>query len=313
MTTLSIVIPVYNVASFIERTIKSVLAQPEVTEIVVVDDGSKDETLNIINHLQKDIPYMKVFQHKDGLNKGRGATRNLGIKKATGEYLAFLDADDYYLEKRFVKDIEILDSGTVDGVYNAVGFHFYREKKKGEEIHYKLNTINKVLSPEELFSGIVKSKFGFLHLNGITVRRDLFSKIGLMNEALLVTQDTDIIFKMALGGVLAPSSIYHPVALRGVHNTNVFVKDDLYKKFTPLMYESVLRWSFSNMVSNYNIDLILDALWQYKFKLEQGLLHYHMYWLRYSLRNPKLFLTVFWLKYLPLVRLRKKMFPLIFK
>ena len=80
----SVIIPVYNCESFIEKAIESVLLQPEVFEIIVVNDGSTDDSLSLIEALQKEDDRIKIYHHKNAENKGRSATRNLGIQKATG-------------------------------------------------------------------------------------------------------------------------------------------------------------------------------------------------------------------------------------
>ncbi|GAL81806.1 beta-1,3-glucosyltransferase [Algibacter lectus] len=311
--TVSVIIPTYNAQDFIDKTIQSVLMQTEVTEIVVVDDGSKDDSLKVLQALQKEHKSIKVFQHEKGVNKGRGATRNLGILKATSNYIAFLDADDFYLENRFSLDKTILKDQAIDGVYNAVGFHFYRDIKPNEQKHFKLNTITKTLKPEDLFDGIVKSKYGFLHLNGITIKRKAFSTIGLMNPELIVTQDTDIIFKMALQCCMLPSNITNPIALRGIHDDNIFNKDEIYKKYTPKCFESVIDWSFKNNIEICKIEALVDAIWVFKFKQKEGLISHIDYWFKLMFKFPKLLFSMLSIKYFPIVRLRKTLFPFIYK
>ena len=88
----SIVIPVYNVENYIERCIKSVLAQTfRNFELLIIDDGSTDHSLNIIKRLQNEGK-IRLFTQE---NRGTGAARNLGIKKANGDYCVFVDGDDY--------------------------------------------------------------------------------------------------------------------------------------------------------------------------------------------------------------------------
>lgn len=97
----SVIIPVFNAERFIEKTINSALQQPEVTEIVVVNDGSTDNTLNIIENLQIENSTIQICHHKNKVNKGRSSTRNLGIKKATGSFLAMGKERDEVLNKEF--------------------------------------------------------------------------------------------------------------------------------------------------------------------------------------------------------------------
>lgn len=88
-TPVSVVIPAKNVAAYVGETLASALAQREVTEVIVVDDGSDDETVAIVRGMRD--PRLHLF-HND--SAGVSAARNLGARQASGEWLLFLDADD---------------------------------------------------------------------------------------------------------------------------------------------------------------------------------------------------------------------------
>jgi glycosyltransferase involved in cell wall biosynthesis len=310
---ISVVIPAFNVENYIEKAILSALSQPEVMEVVLIDDGSTDNSLNIINEIAKSNDKVKVYQHKDGVNKGRGATRNLGIIKATSVYIAFLDADDFYLSNRFQKDLEVLHDPSIDGCYSAVGFHFYRKPKSEEAHHYKGSTLSRPVRPGQLFENIVTTKLGYLHLNGLTVKKSVFNEVGLMNENLRVTQDTDIIFKLAMKCKLMPASIKQEVALRGVHDTNVFYQDHLYKKYTPILFESLLSWSIRHHIKIEDKDHLMNALWIHRFRTSQSLVKDTFYWLGLQMRLPKLCLTILPIKYFPIIRKRKQLFSFLYR
>lgn len=101
---LSIVIPVYNVEQYIGRCIDSVLAQdiaPEDYEIVVVDDGSPDRSVEIISEYQKKYDNICIISRENG---GLSAARNTGLKAARGEYIWFIDSDDW-IEKNCVGEL----------------------------------------------------------------------------------------------------------------------------------------------------------------------------------------------------------------
>ncbi len=96
MTNISIIMPVYNCEEYLHESIGSVLKQTiEEWELLCIDDGSTDGSLAILYEYQKKDNRIKVFAQK---NKGAGEARNLGLKNAVGEYVAFLDADDFYLD-----------------------------------------------------------------------------------------------------------------------------------------------------------------------------------------------------------------------
>ena len=94
MPKVSIIVPVWNKEKTIERTINSLLNQTiEQIEIILVNDGSKDNSKIILNKYQNKYPEkIKVINKENG---GLSSARNAGIKKATGEYITFLDAGDY--------------------------------------------------------------------------------------------------------------------------------------------------------------------------------------------------------------------------
>jgi glycosyltransferase involved in cell wall biosynthesis len=91
----SIVIPSFNNADFISETLESVLAQTYLDyECIVVDDGSKDETLLLVSNFSELNTNFKLFKRPADLPKGANSCRNFGASQATGNLLLFLDADD---------------------------------------------------------------------------------------------------------------------------------------------------------------------------------------------------------------------------
>ena len=91
----SVVVPIYNADKYLEDTIRSVLHQSYPSfELLLIDDGSKDNSLSIAHRYATLDPRIKVLTHEDNRNKGVSATRNLGIVKAQHEWIALLDSDD---------------------------------------------------------------------------------------------------------------------------------------------------------------------------------------------------------------------------
>ena len=101
---ISFIIPTYNAEKTIQNTINSILKQSETSleyEIIVVDDGSTDNTKNIIQELESN----EKIKYYNKENSGVAETRNYGVQKANGEYIIFVDADDY-VSQDLLKDIE---------------------------------------------------------------------------------------------------------------------------------------------------------------------------------------------------------------
>lgn len=109
---ISIIVPIYNDEKYLEQCINSILNQTEPSlEIILIDDGSTDCSNNIINNYAKKDQRIKVSHQK---NKGVSTTRNRGIKEATGEYIAFIDANDYVEKTLYHEAYNIMKDGDLD-------------------------------------------------------------------------------------------------------------------------------------------------------------------------------------------------------
>ena len=105
---ISIVTASYNYAHFINETIQSVIAQTYSNwELIVVDDGSKDNSVDVIQEFCRKDGRIKLFQHENGVNKGLKETVLFGIEQATGDYVAFLESDDIWVENYLEEKVKI--------------------------------------------------------------------------------------------------------------------------------------------------------------------------------------------------------------
>ncbi|NNC50245.1 MAG: glycosyltransferase family 2 protein [Flaviramulus sp.] len=312
---ISVVIPVYNCEQYIEKAVASALQQPEVLEVVVVNDGSIDKTQEILTRLVTKHQKLKVFNHPNNLNKGRSASRNLGIKKASGNYIAFLDADDYYLPNRFSNDKVLFEqSEDIDGIYNAIGTHLYREIEYQEEkqLLSKLFTINKVVEPYDLFDTIMSGNYGYFSIDGMTLKRTIVENIGGFNESLVVAEDTDFILKLSLKYDLYPGQLDKPLAMRGIHTNNVFNNKELYSLYDLKMYESLYFWTIKSNFALNIVERFLERIWIIHFNQKKDFFSYIKIWFGYTMRYPKILFTTLSIKYFPLIRLRQKLFPFLY-
>lgn len=310
----SVIIPVYNAELFIKKAILSALNQQEVEEVIVVNDGSTDESLEIIEALQKEHDRIKIYHHINKINKGRSASRNLGIKMATKDYIAFLDADDFYLEGRFLNDkILFKTNPLIEGVYNAIGVHFYREKTNEELLNLSLTTVTEKIKYDDLFYTILSGKKGYFSIDGLTVKKTIFKKTGYFVENLQIAEDTDLTLKMSLICRLEAGVIDRPLAVRGVHDNNIFNNEDLYLRDRHKMFESLIHWSLNKNQPLKVVDELLKWLFYYRLKEKHSNFKETFYWLYLLKKNPKLISTNLALKYFPIIRKRKSIFPFLFK
>jgi glycosyltransferase involved in cell wall biosynthesis len=113
---LSVVMPVYNERTTIDEIIRRVRAVPVRTELIVVDDGSKDGTREILTELAKELDFKLIFQPQ---NAGKGAALRRGFQEVTGDIVVIQDADLEYSPEEFPQLIELIVQGRADVVYGS--------------------------------------------------------------------------------------------------------------------------------------------------------------------------------------------------
>ena len=131
MNKVSIIIPIYNTEKYLKACLDSVLSQTyENLEIILIDDGSTDNSGKIIDDYAKKDHRIKVVHQK---NRGQSAARNEGLKKATGDYISFIDADDKIKPNFIEKLLAPFDETTA---LTVCGIHYKRLKQHSAEDVY---------------------------------------------------------------------------------------------------------------------------------------------------------------------------------
>ncbi len=251
----SVIIPVYNAEKYIQRAVESVLIQQEVTELILVDDGSADESVSICKYLQNKDNRIIILQHEANKNKGVSATRNLGIKKASNNYIAFLDADDYYLPHRFFKTKKIfLKDKSIEGVYEMIGV------LNNENIFIPYSTIRKIES-EILFENLqpVGAKVWF-HINGLTINKNCFFKTSFFDETLKTSEDTLQWFKIAATCKLVSGNISTAVALHEKTHDSLSSNSKQVKSDFILMLLKLFQYCVKTKANNVRKEIVLKTL-----------------------------------------------------
>ncbi len=180
----SIVIPTYNRASFIKATIESVLQQSYAHfELIVVDDGSTDNTSEIIDSISD----KRLFYYKKQ-NAERGAARNYGVKKSKGDYITFLDSDDLLKPNYFETAVQIINRNQQPEVFHLAYNIITPEGKELQSVQLKEGEINEVL----IIKGNVMSCTG-VFLKRTTALNFPFNE----NYALSGTEDHELWLRLA--------------------------------------------------------------------------------------------------------------------
>lgn len=187
MKKISVVITAYNSAAFIAEAIESALRQTHApAEIVVVDDGSTDNTAGIVSTYAPRIRYIKKA------NGGPSSARNLGIESTTGEYVAFLDADDVWMPEKLREQAALLQSADPVGMVTCGRRYMDQQGVVAETIVPSLNALSRKSLIEELsIANIVGGA------SAVLIRRSVFQDCGMFDNDLHVSEDTDMWIRIA--------------------------------------------------------------------------------------------------------------------
>lgn len=187
----STVIPTYNSAKSVVRAVESVLAQTwPVQEIIVVDDGSQDDTRSVMEPFSDRVRYV----HQD--NAGSSAARNTGIEQATGDWIAFLDADDTWRPTKMEMQISVLEEhpnlAWIAGAYDNV--------TKGEFLAACKPPTQAAFAEESVIGDAIQlfAEGGSIWTGTVMIRRDVFGEVGDFDVAQRTSHDLDLWLRIAV-------------------------------------------------------------------------------------------------------------------
>lgn len=216
MPKVSVIIPTFNRADCIERSIKSAQYQTlEDIEILVCDDGSVDATRNVVRRFQVVDNRIKLFCLPK--NQGAGAARNLGMVEAQGEYIAFLDSDDEWLPEKLTRQVELMDAVPPNVGVCFCGGTIIKNKESDKPVAY----IPKMTWEDDSFRKFVMGKIPFLTPT-VLFRRSCLRECGLMIPEMRRNQDGEFLLRLlsqyGLRVISEPYAVIHLViATKSVH------------------------------------------------------------------------------------------------
>ncbi len=185
----SIIIPVYNAQKYIKETIESALNQTyKNIEIIVVDDGSIDETAAIVESFQNPrIVY--IYQE----NQGQSSARNTGIRKAKGTYIAFLDADDLFLPRKIEEQVSFLENHPDCGLCYCDNYHFF-SNQPDKLFHFSVKT----------YSGLIFDKLleeNFINPLSVLLKKEILDEYGEFKDGWRRCDEQYLWLKLAFNKV----------------------------------------------------------------------------------------------------------------
>ena len=188
----SVIIPTYNRANYLVQSLESVLAQTyRNLEVIVVNDGSTDETKATLE------PYRNRISYFEKTNGGKSSALNLGLKHISGEYVWVFDDDDIALSQLVDSYMAIFESQPEVGfVYS--GYAYFH----GEDIDNLVETVEADLPPEgEMLGRLLNGNF--ISSVSVVVRRQCYDRVGCYDERLVRAQDYDMWIRLARAGFKA--------------------------------------------------------------------------------------------------------------
>lgn len=216
----SVCIASYNHERFIRQTLDSALAQTyKNLEIVVVDDGSSDGSLELLESYARQHPSIRVFTHPNRSNKGISATTNFAVEKSRGQYLAFLGSDDVWCADKLERQLPLFDDDPKIGLVCSRSYIIDEAGQRVPEVTIGTDVSN---DPDVLVRMIRVNQIAALT---VVVRRECFEQLGLFDAAVY----SDWEMWMRIMAHWKVGFIDEPLAFYRVHsyNTSIGIKPEI--------------------------------------------------------------------------------------
>jgi glycosyltransferase involved in cell wall biosynthesis len=192
----SVIIPAFNAASTIVRALDSVLTQTgRATEIIVIDDGSADDTVAVVRRRVAGLPNVKLIEMKR--NRGVSAARNAGIDAARGQFIAFLDADDVWLPGKLSKQLQKMEEDPEVALVSCNSRLISAEGVPLKEGHRNRPPVEGADAWKTLLV------YNFIPTPTVLARTELIKASGGFDETLAVGEDLDLWIKLGTRGKIA--------------------------------------------------------------------------------------------------------------
>jgi glycosyltransferase involved in cell wall biosynthesis len=256
----SVIIPLFNQAAFIGKAISSVLAQTYGDiEVVVVDDGSSDESTDIVRSIAD--PRLRLVEQE---NRGPSAALNTGLRHSRGKYLALLGGDDMAHDRRIEKQIDALERGALDSVFCKPQLIDSNDQPIAPEYLSSFFNVPPGSDPAVHFRKLFADA-NYLCAPSHLMRRDVVDRIGYFHEGLVQAQDFEYAVRMTSAGmklliVEEPLVLYrrHSQNLsRANHRNNALRREllTIYRHFLDFASPRILRSAFADI---FDPELDLD-------------------------------------------------------
>lgn len=246
----SIIVPVYNSEKTLARALRSVVAQSfKDWELIIVDDGSTDNIDTVLNHFSANNIHV-VKQE----NLGVSQARNVGVSMAKGEWLTFLDADDYYYEDRLAMTSALIKNWPEVGF--VTGDYEYRTPE-GELLSLSMDSTTSgrywldqaqgadhMMMTPQYYTSFIEQHFGDMHT--LTVRRKTFEQLGGFSTSYQVAEDIHFLYRLcdvceSIGVICKPMAVYQLFPDSATRNNPLVSQQQTVKAMRNLLSHRFLK------------------------------------------------------------------------
>ena len=189
----SIVIPAFDSRPYLQEALNDVAQQTHQNwELIVIEDASPESVVDIVDEFRKRVPNNKVIFQRKPTNTGASATRNVALKMATGDLIAFLDSDDRWLPNHLSRKVNLLRTTGSNICYSGVDMfdHF----TGNSEFVWGPNQMELDAFPQSLFLR------NFIQPSGVVMDRSVLDEVGLFDESIFLVEDYDLWLRSVRAG-----------------------------------------------------------------------------------------------------------------
>lgn len=251
----SIILPTYNRAYIIHRAIESVLAQTyQAWELVVVDDASEDYTVEVVGKYTD----ARIIFLKNKENRGANFCRDFGVQNAKGDYLAFLDSDNYWKKDKLEKQVKALEGSSEKIAFTFCAGQFVEKDQSIAVVP------DRIYEMEELRT--LEYQRNLIDTNTLLMKREVYEKVGGFDWAMPRIQDWEFVFR-----ILCVYN-YDCIYLNECLNTNEIQNDSITRDEKKLIDAKIyflkkhqIHYNNCNLTYNFIYDLIFGSSTQSEY------------------------------------------------
>lgn len=218
----SVVIPVHNAAAWLGTLLESVSKQVNVTiQIVIIDDGSTDDSALIAEDFRRNHSEIEMLYVRQD-NRGVASARNLGISKASHDWVALVDSDDVWFQEKLSKQIRFAESFGLNAV--ATGYVMFRDSS-----NQIVGTVFPDWSKKAVFDWLLMRRYGGLLSSTLLIKKTVFDQVGFFSPTLSLSADVEFAWRLVNHtkvGVVREVLVAYRLRLNQMHKNQTLLLEE---------------------------------------------------------------------------------------